>query len=50
MARSRTLLGPAGLPSSVRIDVPERSARFELTFVAVDTAAIFAPALWRSRR
>lgn len=50
MARSRTLLGPAGLPSSVRIDVPERSARFELTFVAVDTAATFAPALWRSRR
>ncbi len=50
MARSRTLLGSAGLPSSARIDVPERSARFELTFVAVDTAAIFAPALWRGRR
>jgi hypothetical protein len=50
MARGRTLLGPGGLPQSVRIDVPERSARFELTFVAVDSAAIFAPALWRSRR
>lgn len=50
MARSRTVLGPAGLPQSVRIDVPERPARFELTFVAVDTTATFAPALWRSRR
>ena len=50
MARGRTLLGSAGLPQSVRIDVPERSARFELTFVGVDSAAIFAPALWRSRR
>jgi hypothetical protein len=50
VARSRTLLGPAGLPSSARIDVPERSARFDLTFVAVDSAAIFAPTLWRRPR
>jgi hypothetical protein len=55
MARSRTLLGPAGgglggLPQRVRIDVPERPARFELTFVAVDSTANFAPAMWRSRR
>jgi hypothetical protein len=52
MARGRTLLGPGGggLPQSVRIDVPERSARFELTFVAVDSMAVFPPALWRSRR
>ena len=50
MARSRTVLGPAGLPQSVRVDVPERPARFELTFVAVDTMATFPPALWRSRR
>jgi len=50
MARSHTVLGPAELPQSVRIDVPERSARFELTIVAVDTTAVFAPALWRSRR
>ena len=50
VARSRTVLGPGGLPQSVRIDVPERSARFELTFVAVDSAASFAPALWRGRR
>ncbi|MGH7615196.1 MAG: hypothetical protein ACREMW_14300 [Gemmatimonadales bacterium] len=48
MARSHTLLGPAGLPASARIDVPERSARFELTFVGVDSAATFAPAVWRS--
>jgi len=50
MARGRTVLGPGGLPESARIDVPKRSARFELTFVAVDSAATFAPALWRSRR
>jgi hypothetical protein len=50
MARSRTVLGPAGLPQNVRVDVPERPARIELTFVAVDTTATFPPALWRSRR
>ena len=50
MARGRTVLGPGGLPESARIDVPKGSARFELTFVAVDSAATFAPALWRSRR
>lgn len=50
MARGRTVLGPGGLPESARIDVPKRSARFELTFVAVDSGATFAPALWRSRR
>jgi len=50
MAHGRTVLGPAGLPQSVRIDVPERPARFELTFVAMDTSAAFPSALWRSRR
>jgi len=50
MARSRAELGPDGWPTRVRIDVPERPARFEVTFVGVDTAATFAPALWRSRR
>lgn len=50
MARSLTQLGPAGLPLSVRIDVPERPARLELTFVGVDTTATFAPALWRTRQ
>jgi hypothetical protein len=50
MARSRTMLGPDGLPQSVRVDAPEGPARFELTIVGVDSAATFAPALWRSRR
>lgn len=50
MARSRAVLGPDGVPTSVRIEVPERRARFELTFAGVDTAATFTPALWRSRR
>ena len=50
MARGRTVLGPGGLPENARIDVPKRSARFEITFVAVDSGATFAPALWRSRR
>ncbi len=50
MARSRTQLAAGGLPQGTRVDVPERSARFEITFVAVDSTATFAPALWRSRR
>ena len=44
MARSRAQGG------SARVDFPEASARFELTVVAVDTAAVIPPALWRSRR
>jgi hypothetical protein len=50
IARGHTVLGPAGLPQTVRIDVPERPARFELTFVAVDTTATIAPEQWRHRR
>jgi len=50
MARSRTQLAAGGLPQGTRVDVPERSARFEITFVAVDSTATFTPALWRSRR
>jgi hypothetical protein len=50
MVHGRTVLGPAGFPQSVRIDVPERPARFELTFVAVDTTATIPPELWRNRR
>ena len=49
-ARSRTLYDAQARPASARIDVPEEQARFELTIVAVDTAAVIAPALWRSRR
>lgn len=50
MARSRTQLAAGGLPQGTRVDVPERSARFEITFTRVDSTAQFAPALWRSRR
>ena len=50
MARSRTQLAAGGLPQGTRVDVPEKRARFEITFVAVDSTATFAPALWRSRR
>jgi len=50
VARSRTRLDPQARPISARIDFPEAPARFELTVVAVDTAVVFPPALWRSRR
>ncbi len=50
VARSRTQLDSQARPISARIDFPEAPARFELTVVAVDTAVVFPPALWRSRR
>ena len=50
VARSRTRLDPQARPVRARIDFPEAKARFELTVVAVDTAAVIPPALWRSRR
>lgn len=50
VARSRTRFDDHAMPASARIDFPEAPARFELTVVAVDTAAIVPPALWRSRR
>jgi hypothetical protein len=51
VARSRTSLDAGQRPASARIDFPSGGgARFELTVVAIDTAAIIAPALWRSRR
>jgi hypothetical protein len=50
VARSRTRLDPQARPISARIDFPEAPARFELTVVAMDTAVVFPPALWRSRR
>ena len=50
VARSRTQLGPQAHPVGARIDFPEGKARFELTVVAVDSAAVIPPALWRSRR
>jgi hypothetical protein len=50
VARSRTQLDAQARPASARVDFPEASARFELTVVGVDTAAVIPPALWRSRR
>jgi hypothetical protein len=50
VARSRTRLDPRARPLAARIDFPEAKARFELTVVGVDTAAVIPPALWRSRR
>jgi hypothetical protein len=50
LARSRTELDAAARPTSARIDFPEAPARFDLTVVGVDTTAVFAPSLWRSRR
>jgi len=50
VARSRTRLDPQARPVGARIDFPEASARFALTVVGIDTAAVFPPALWRSRR
>jgi len=50
VARSRTQLDLLARPIGARIDFPEAPARFELTVVGVDTAAVIPPALWRSRR
>jgi hypothetical protein len=50
VARSRTRLDLQARPVGARVDFPEASARFELTVVGVDTAAVIPPALWRSRR
>jgi len=50
VARSRSQFDAQARPASARVDFPEASARFELTVLAVDTAAVIPPALWRSRR
>ena len=55
VARSRAHLDASRHPASARVDMPQASkgsgdARFELTVGVVDTAAVIAPALWRSRR
>lgn len=49
-ARSRTEFDPHGWPARARLDFPEGAARFELTVVSVDTAAMLDPAIWRGRR
>jgi len=48
-ARSRTEYGEHGVPATARIDFPEAKARFEITVVAWDSLATFAPALWHTR-
>ncbi|HWC75623.1 MAG TPA: hypothetical protein VG454_16980 [Gemmatimonadales bacterium] len=50
VARSRSQLDSLERAANARVDFPEAPARFELTVVAVDTAAVIPPALWRSRR
>jgi hypothetical protein len=50
LARSRTTLDAQNRPVAARVDFPEARARFELTVVGVDSAAVIPPALWRSRR
>jgi len=50
LARSRTEFDPRGMPARARMDFPEERARFELTVVLVDTAAVLDPAIWRGRR
>lgn len=50
VARSRSQLDSLGRAANARVDFPEAPARFELTVVGVDTAAVIPPALWRSRR
>jgi len=50
LARCTTQLDARGLPASARLDFPEGPSRLELSVVAVDTAAVIDPALWRRRR
>ncbi len=50
LARSRTEFDAQRMPARARMDFPEERARFELTVVMVDTAAVLDPAIWRGRR
>jgi hypothetical protein len=55
VARSRSRLDTLAHPTDARVDFAEASkgaggARLEVTVVAFDTAQVFAPAIWRSRR
>src|SRR5206468_11265281 len=50
LARSTMQFDGRGLPAGARLDFPEGPARFELSVVAVDTAAVIDPALWPRRR
>jgi hypothetical protein len=50
LARSRTDLDAHARPSKASVLFPESSARLDLVVVGIDTAAVFNPAQWRSRR
>lgn len=50
VARSRTTFDAAARPAAARIDFPDAGATFELTVLAVDTAAVIPPLLWSRRR
>ena len=50
LARSRTEFDAQRLAARARMDFPGERARFELTVVSVDTAAVLDPAIWRGRR
>jgi hypothetical protein len=50
VARSRTTFDAAERPAAARIDFPDAGARFELTVVGVDSAAVIPPLLWTRRR
>src|SRR4029077_4715338 len=50
VARSRAGFGARRATGRARMDFPEERARFELTVVVVDTAAVLDPAIWRGRR
>lgn len=50
VARSRTTFDAAARPAAARIDFPDAGARFELTVLGVDTAAVVPALLWIRRR
>lgn len=50
LARCRTEFDARALPAKAHVAFPEVPARLDFTVVSVDTAAVFAPAIWRSRR
>lgn len=49
-ARCRTEFGESAQPAIAHVTFPEVPARLDFTVVSVDTTAVFAAAIWRSRR
>jgi len=50
LARCRTALDAGAQPVSAHVTFPEVPASLDFTVVSIDTAAVFAGAIWRSRR